>query len=81
MRIIKQEAFDSLPAERKQKVLDHVSNYPVPSFSEIKIPTNEGPLNTSSAVILHLNGATLEIHNGATDTVIENTLRALKKLC
>jgi hypothetical protein len=81
MRKIKQEAFDSLPAERKEKVLSTVSNYPPPSFSEIRIPDKDVPSNTSSAVILHLNGATLEIPNGASDTVIENILRALKKLC
>lgn len=81
MRKIKQEAFDSLPSERKEKVLDTVSNYPVSSFSEIRIPDKDVSPDIVSAVVLHLNGVTLEIHNGASDAVIENTLRALKKLC
>jgi hypothetical protein len=81
MRKIKQEAFDSLPADRKVKVLDTVSSYPASSFAEFRLPDETVSSNLSSAVILHLNGATLEIHNGASDTVIESTLRVLKKLC
>lgn len=81
MRKIKQEAFDALPVERKSKVLETVKSYPTTLFTEIGIPDVTPSSDLNSAVIIHLNGATLEIHNGASDTVIENTLRALKKLC
>lgn len=35
----------------------------------------------SAAIIIHLNSAVVEIQNGATNSVIENTLRAIKNLC
>jgi transposase-like protein len=34
-----------------------------------------------SAIVIRLNSAVVEIQNGATSSVIENTLRAIKNLC
>jgi len=35
----------------------------------------------SAAIVIRLNSAVVEIQNGATNSVIENTLRAIKNLC
>lgn len=45
------------------------------------IPPTAAALLATPAIILHLNCGSLEIHNGAVQAVIENTLAALKKLC
>lgn len=34
-----------------------------------------------AAIVIRLNSAIVEIQNGATDSVIENTLRVIKNLC
>jgi transposase-like protein len=34
-----------------------------------------------SVIVIRLNSAVVEIQNGATSSVIENTLRAIKNLC
>lgn len=34
-----------------------------------------------AAIVIHLNSAVVEIQNGATSRVIENTLQAIKNLC
>lgn len=34
-----------------------------------------------AAIVIRLNSAVVEIQNGATESVIENTLRAIKNLC
>jgi hypothetical protein len=47
-------------------------------FAQIPLPD---PEITDASVVLRLNGAILEIRNGASDKVIENTLRAILKLC
>lgn len=41
----------------------------------------ETTVSSQSAVIIHINSAVVEIQNGATNSVIENTLRAIKNLC
>lgn len=81
MRKIKQEAFDSLPAERKSKCVSSMSISPIASFTEIKLPETQVKPYSETALILRIGSTALEIQNGATDTVIENTLRALQKLC
>lgn len=35
----------------------------------------------TAAVVIRINSAIIEIQNGATSSVIENTLRAIKSLC
>lgn len=35
----------------------------------------------TAAILIHLNSAIVEIQNGAIESVIENTLRAIKNLC
>lgn len=35
----------------------------------------------NAAIVIRLNSAVVEIQNGATNSVIENTLRAIKNLC
>lgn len=70
LKKVRTVACDSLPAVGSN------SNQIV----EVKIPekpeTNVG--DTSSAIILHFGSATMELHNGASETLIENILRALQ---
>lgn len=35
----------------------------------------------TAAIVIHINSAVVEIHNGASEAAIENTLRVVKKLC
>lgn len=47
---------------------------------EVKIPekTEINVGESSSAIILHFGSGTLELHNGASEILIESTLRALQ---
>ena len=47
------------------------------TFAECEIPAE----HNHTAVVLHLNCGTVEIRNGADESVITGTLRALKSLC
>lgn len=55
-----------------------VDNEVQPVFAEIKVPTIEA---IQPAIILKLNYAVIEIQNGATSSIIESTLKALKSIC
>lgn len=76
MRIIKAEAFDALPVERKTKVLSKKQTSP---FAEVIIP-EKSPTDTC-AIRVRIPGFVLEIQNGAVAETIELTLRAAKNLC
>lgn len=47
-------------------------------FKKLEVQT---PIHTQAAVIIHLPAASLEIHNGATQQIIETVLLALNCLC
>ena len=49
-----------------------------PAFAEVMIP---GIRSSEVAITLNLNNISLQIHNGANETVIEQTLRILKSIC
>ncbi len=70
MRKIKREAFEELS-------LVETSNLPV--FSKINLETNE--TKSRSVVTVHVNDFTINIQNGASETTILNTLRAIHNLC
>ena len=74
---IKREAFDALPIERKTRV----TSTPVLKTTFAELPKTISISKPMVAMILHLGNATLEIHNGADATTIEQTLRILKELC
>ena len=48
---------------------------------ELKQESESIVSSQTAAIIIRLNTAVVEIQNGATSSVIENTLHALKKLC
>ena len=50
----------------------------VPAFAEYRQLERK---EASSAITLHISGATIEIHNGADASIITNTLNALKNIC
>lgn len=51
----------------------------LPIFTEVQLPSQLS--NHVTAVTIRMGEAIVEIHNGAEQTVVENTLRALKNLC
>ena len=50
----------------------------LPAFAEYRQTDCK---EASSAITLHISGATIEIHNGADSSIIANTLNALKNIC
>lgn len=51
------------------------------NVGELKKDSNAFIQTTQTAVIIRLNSAVVEIQNGATEIVIQNTLQAIKNLC
>lgn len=49
-----------------------------PAFAEVMIP---GIRSSEVAITLNLNNISLQIHNGADETVIAQTLRILRSIC
>lgn len=49
-----------------------------PAFAEVMIPSIK---SSEVAITLNLNNISLQIHNGADETVIAQTLRILKSIC
>ena len=77
MRKIKREAFEKLPAECKARQ-PIVAPPAGPSFAEIPI----APMMTAgAAVVIKINGISIEIQDGASRNTIENTLQAVRELC
>lgn len=64
------EIYDNLPAIPEEK--------PV-TFEPLKV--NVPLANTQAAVVIHLNQATLEVHQGADRETVEAVLLALKSIC
>jgi len=81
MRKIKREAFDALPAEQKENILS-ATDIATPVFSKINLSADN---KTSSAVgyaiTIQLNGIAIDVQDGASETVIRNTLLAIRSLC
>lgn len=69
--IIGYEKCDWLPALKEQE--------PLTTFKKLEVQTPVS--NTQAAVIIHLSGATLEVHNGADQQTVETVLLALKSIC
>jgi len=49
-----------------------------PAFAEVILPDTRTP---EVAITLNLNNITLQIHNGANESVISQTLKVLRNLC
>ena len=54
------------------------------SFVPVSIPTHTVDISTSDTIsadiIIHLGSVTMELHNNASTTLIENALRALQNV-
>lgn len=77
LRKVRASACESLPVVQSKSDLPSTVS-PKTVFAQIPVSETEYP---SASVVIRLNGATLEISNGASDKVIENTLRAIRNLC
>lgn len=76
LRRIRMAACNTLPINTE------ISNQIVPlRIEEVKQEPEAIVSSQTAAIIIRLNSAVVEIQNGATSSVIENTLHALKKLC
>jgi transposase-like protein len=82
LRKVRIAACNSIPGISKKHqesiVPIKADNEVQPAFAEIKVPAIEA---TQPAIILKLNYAVIEIQNSATNSIIENTLKALKSIC
>lgn len=58
-------------------ILVHQEVVPLVSFEDLSFQSPE----KSTAVILRFKSITLEIQNGASESAITNTIKALKQLC
>jgi arsenate reductase-like glutaredoxin family protein len=79
MRKIKREAFESLPAEIKESI-PALSDSKAPVFSRIDLSTDKRSA-PQAAVTIHLNGITIDVQDGASEMMIQRTLRAVCSLC
>jgi hypothetical protein len=79
MRKIKREAFDALPAERKEYATS-TADSAVPVFTKIDLVA-DNRINSAAGVIIKLNGIEIVVQDGASETVIRNTLLAIRSLC
>jgi len=76
LRRIRTAACSTLPINAEG------SNQIVPlKIEELKQEPEAIVSSQTAAIIIRLNSAVVEIQNGATNSVIENTLQALKNLC
>lgn len=78
MRKIKREAFDVLPAERKE-ITSSAADSAVSVFSKINLSADNTTMSTA-AVTIQLNGIVIDVQDGASETVIRNTLLAIRSL-
>lgn len=78
MRKIKREAFDALPAERKE--ITSTTDSTVPVFSKISLSADNRTIS-NAAVTIQLNGIAIDVQDGASENVIRNTLLAIRSLC
>jgi transposase-like protein len=78
LRRVRAAACESLPEVQMKSDLLTPTNSNKTIFAQIPLPN---PESTNASVVLRLNGAILEIRDGASDKVIENTLRAIRNLC
>ena len=75
MRKIKREAFDTISSEQ----VPAIRNNSLPVFSKVELV---GGNNTEPAMItISINGVNIDINNGASETLIQNTLRAVRTIC
>ena len=76
LRRIRTAACDTLPinSEKSHQII------PI-NIEDFKKEPEAIVLSQSASVVIRLNSVVVEIQNGATSSLIENTLRAIKNLC
>ena len=74
LKKVRLAACESLPALRTSEQEIVPLNIPAPIRDGVKTP------DVNSAIIVRVGSVTLELHNGASATLIENTLRALNNV-
>lgn len=79
MRKIKREAFDKLPAKIKENTSSHVDST-VPVFSKVSLSADNRTMSAAT-VTIQLNGISIDVQDDASETVIRNTLLAIRSLC
>lgn len=79
MRKIKREAFDALPAELKENIPSTVDST-APVFSKINLSADSRTMSNAAVTIL-LNDISINVQDGASETIIRNTLLAIRSLC
>ena len=79
MRKIKREVFENLSEGFEQNTLALTdSNLPV--FSKIDLAASQ-PLESCASVTIRFNDISIELQDGATESVIRNALLAIRNLC
>jgi hypothetical protein len=77
MRKVKREAFDSISNDEIPQIPD--LKVEVPIFSKIDVPSTIIPADT--AISIHINGITIDIRDGASESIIKSTLQVIRNLC
>lgn len=77
MRKVNREAVDSIPPAEIPPLPALKAETPV--FSKISIPHTV--TSADAAVTIHINGITVDIRDGASDTIIKSALLAIRNLC
>ncbi|HEX3029732.1 MAG TPA: hypothetical protein VHT34_10615 [Clostridia bacterium] len=75
MRKIKREVFESLSSDTQT-----ITGSNALVFSKINPPVND-QTESHGTVTIHLNGITVDVQDGASEMIIQNTLRAIRSLC
>jgi len=75
MRKIKREAFDTISSSR----VPAIKTDNALAFSKIELEENEDV--AAGRITVQINGININIYNGASETAIQNTLRAVRGIC
>lgn len=66
-------------SEKPQQLVSlSITDMPEYTSTEVSTPQSQ---SSQTAIILKINSVVIEIQNGASDNTIENTLRAISRLC
>lgn len=79
-KLAEEAAYDALPVECKIQVLHPMEQETKSDFAEVSL-SGASAMSGSTAVTIRVDGIMLEIRDGASQSVIENTLRAIRRSC
>jgi hypothetical protein len=78
IRIAACNSMSTVSEKPQQLVPLNIADMPEYTSTEVNSSQNQSP---QTAIILKINSVVIEIKNGASDNTIENTLRAISRLC